>query len=272
MLLKPRRGMAIVLLQLCRPGAEALSRRFCALFVFGFRPSRSRRSRLITERCGSQRVFPTSHSRERMAKSIASLRANRLSDYHDETFLANREGDPLPPDGDDSPPDESDHDVAAFRSKYQLTPHQRPVPTCSPEIDDCHSGTFDGHADSEPGVESPNDTDRPIIRMAQAIRDELRQTPETESLGTPYMRSKYVPSFLQPEKTKSMATNWFDEPSPDNSTRTERGIPLGMTSYGNSALSHHDTIQEKIDHVTAQIYQLNGGKKFNINSPKQVAM
>lgn len=267
--------MAIVLLQLCRPGAETLNRRFGALFVFGFRSDafRPRRSRLVsTERCGSQRVFPTSF--RRTSSSTAILHVNRRSDYHDEIFRVNPKGDPQPPDdSDDSTPDESDHDVETFRSKYQLTPRQRSVPIHSPEIVDPDS--FDGRADSETGGDRPNDTgveNRPIIRMAQAIQDELRQKPVREA-GTPYMRSKYVPSFLQPEKTKSMATtNWFDEPSPDNSTRTERRIPLETTSYGNSALSRHDTIKEKIDHVTAQIYQLNGGKKFNINSPKQVAM
>ena len=289
MLLKPpRRGMAIVLLQLCRPGAETLHRRFGALFVFGFRSDalRPRRRLSSAERFSSQRVvLPPSFSNERRATSTASLRVNLRSEYNDETDLANSEGDHPAPDSDDSPPGESDHDVAAFRSKYQLTPDQRSVPIHSPEFDGRDNGdpdSFGGVADSETGGDLPNDNDtdtvvdenRPIIRMAQAIQDELRHNPETESLGTPYMRSSYVPSFMQPEKTKSMATtNWFDEPSSDNSTRTERvAIPLETTSYGNSALSHHDTIKEKLDHVTAQIYQLNGGKQFNINSPKQVAM
>ena len=50
----------------------------------------------------------------------------------------------------------------------------------------------------------------------------------------------------------------------------ERSIPTGA-SNGNGSMSHLTTLSHQLDHLTTQIYQLNNGVEFNVNSPKQVA-
>lgn len=51
---------------------------------------------------------------------------------------------------------------------------------------------------------------------------------------------------------------------------SERIIPV-KSSEGNGATSHLMTLTHQLEHLTSQIYQLNKGVEFNINSPKQVA-
>ena len=77
-------------------------------------------------------------------------------------------------------------------------------------------------------------------------------------------RAVVTPSFMEPQKTKSMV-NLNIEYNTD-----ERNIPT-EASNGNGSMSHLTTLTHQLDHLTTQIYQLNNGVEFNVNSPKQVA-
>ena len=77
-------------------------------------------------------------------------------------------------------------------------------------------------------------------------------------------RAVVTPSFMEPQKTKSMI-NLNTEYNTD-----KRNIPT-EASNGNGSISHLTTLTHQLDHLTTQIYQLNNGVEFNVNSPKQVA-
>jgi hypothetical protein len=55
-----------------------------------------------------------------------------------------------------------------------------------------------------------------------------------------------------------------------NSDSFLRDIPA-EASNGSSSTSHLTTLSRQLEHLTLQIYHLNNGVEFNINSPKQVA-
>lgn len=78
-----------------------------------------------------------------------------------------------------------------------------------------------------------------------------------------------TPSFMEPIKSKAMGgeTPGNDALNNDSSLRT---IPA-EASNGSSSTSHLTTLSRQLEHLTLQIYQLNNGVEFNINSPKQVA-
>lgn len=77
-------------------------------------------------------------------------------------------------------------------------------------------------------------------------------------------RNNYVPSFMEPEKTKSALNNLNDN--------GERLTPnMAEASNGVSGTSYAATLMHQIDHLKSQIYQLNKGQEFNIDSPKQVS-
>ena len=86
----------------------------------------------------------------------------------------------------------------------------------------------------------------------------------TPSFSRVKARAVVTPSFLEPQKTKSMI-NLNNEYNTD-----ERSVPRGA-SNGNGSMSHLTTLSHQLDHLTTQIYQLNNGVEFNVNSPKQVA-
>ena len=98
------------------------------------------------------------------------------------------------------------------------------------------------------------------------LSEEAAATPKLASSAPPtYPKpfARITPSFMEPEKTKAMInSNESDDP--------QRKLPVEASS-GNSSTSHLTSLSHQLEHLTAQIYQLNDGVQFNINSPKQVA-
>ena len=84
-------------------------------------------------------------------------------------------------------------------------------------------------------------------------------------------RARVTPSFMEPTKVKAMGGR-----SPSGSEilssddTSQRSLPA-EASDGNSSTSHLTALSRQLEHLTLQIYQLNDGVEFNINSPKQVA-
>lgn len=119
-----------------------------------------------------------------------------------------------------------------------------------------------------PKVSSSSDTTKDIA--SSPLTDKSTSPNKSLSLmSTPSFsrvkaRAVVTPSFMEPQKTKSMI-NLNNEYNTD-----ERSIPTGA-SNGNGSMSHLTTLSHQLDHLTTQIYQLNNGVKFNVNSPKQVA-
>jgi len=87
----------------------------------------------------------------------------------------------------------------------------------------------------------------------------------------PRARARIVttPSFMEPIKTKSMIDLSSTTVRNSSSSKQQR-IPSEASS-GNGSTSHLTTLMHQLEHLTSQIYQLNNGVEFNINSPKQVA-
>jgi hypothetical protein len=74
-----------------------------------------------------------------------------------------------------------------------------------------------------------------------------------------------VPSFMEPQKTKALISN-------ANAVSGQRLTPnMTEASNGYSSTSYSTTLLHQMEHLTAQIYQLNDGVEFNIDSPKQVS-
>ena len=119
-----------------------------------------------------------------------------------------------------------------------------------------------------PKVSSSSDTTKDIA--SSPLTDKSTSPNKSLSLmSTPSFsrvkaRAVVTPSFMEPQKTKSMI-NLNNEYNTD-----ERSVPRGA-SNGNGSMSHLTTLSHQLDHLTTQIYQLNNGVKFNVNSPKQVA-
>jgi len=88
----------------------------------------------------------------------------------------------------------------------------------------------------------------------------------------PRARARIVttPSFMEPIKTKSMIDLSSTTVRNSSSSKQQR-IP-SEASNGNGSTSHLTTLMHQLEHLTSQIYQLNNGVEFNINSPKQVAI
>lgn len=76
----------------------------------------------------------------------------------------------------------------------------------------------------------------------------------------------FSPSFMEPPKVK--AINNGNTGKADSNT--PRKIPV-ETSTGNVSTQYIDTLTQQLEHLSAQIYELNDGIQFNIGSPKQVA-
>jgi len=78
-----------------------------------------------------------------------------------------------------------------------------------------------------------------------------------------------TPSFMEPEKVRAMTTSSTavvaDEPE-------SRVLPPAEASKsGNSGTTNLAALSRQLDHLASQIYRLNDGIEFNVNSPKQVA-
>ncbi|KAL7527567.1 hypothetical protein ACHAXR_005891 [Thalassiosira sp. AJA248-18] len=84
----------------------------------------------------------------------------------------------------------------------------------------------------------------------------------------PNSMRRITPSFMEPEKTKAMIG--LNDEGVENSNNSERKMPL-ESSNGNGSTTHLTSLTSQLEHLTSQIYQLNDGVEFNINSPKQVA-
>eukprot|EP00804_Cyclotella_cryptica_P023373 CCRYP_000505-RB/>CCRYP_000505-RB protein AED:0.24 eAED:0.24 QI:164/1/1/1/1/1/3/445/821 len=78
----------------------------------------------------------------------------------------------------------------------------------------------------------------------------------------------FVPSFMEPEKTKAMI-NDNDDSVRLSGERLTPSMPEASTGSGSTPYS--TTLLYQIQHLTSQIYQLNDGVEFNIDSPKQVS-
>ena len=89
---------------------------------------------------------------------------------------------------------------------------------------------------------------------------------ESDSEHQPPVRPRnVVPSFMEPEKTKAMMINT------DNVNGRRLTPNMLEASNGSSSTSHATALQQQIEHLRAQIHQLNNGEAFNIDSPKQVS-
>lgn len=103
---------------------------------------------------------------------------------------------------------------------------------------------------------------------------EQTNTPETISNADSFSYKRIVPrvnpSFMEPVKFKALGGGLSSHNHVLISESSQRDIPI-KASDGNSSTSHLAALSRQLEHLTLQIYQLNGGVEFNINSPKQVA-
>ena len=76
----------------------------------------------------------------------------------------------------------------------------------------------------------------------------------------------FSPSFMEPPKVKVIK----NDKSGKADSNTPRKIPV-EASTGNVSTQYIDTLTQQLEHLSAQIYELNDGIEFNIGSPKQVA-
>lgn len=100
-----------------------------------------------------------------------------------------------------------------------------------------------------------------IIPIGSYQDDSLVDPPFQQPLAKPV----YTPSFMEPDRSK-VITN--------NSDQVDGGrlIPnMAKASLGSSSISYSTTLQNQIEHLRAQIFQMNEGEEFNIDSPKQVS-
>jgi len=156
---------------------------------------------------------------------------------------------------------------------------------------------------SSPSSSSSSSSDK-VSTPKPAIASGTTTTDNPRSL-----RPRVTPSFLEPVKTKAMSSNdknWFDgddgdsedksatskndsntrndsnnrndsndsegkHDNNDNKKPSQRKKLPTEASSGNSSTSHLTALTRQLEHLTCQIYQLNDGVEFNINSPKQVA-
>ncbi len=98
--------------------------------------------------------------------------------------------------------------------------------------------------------------------------------PETISNSDSFSFKRIVPrvnpSFMEPDKFKALGGGLSSDNHVLFSESSQRDIPV-EASDGNSSTSHLAALSRQLEHLTLQIYQLNGGVEFNINSPMQVA-
>ena len=114
------------------------------------------------------------------------------------------------------------------------------------------------------------DTEPRVVRTSARILPKGSSETQLDTLNTmpqsqqPYKSRNIVPSFMEPEKTKVVISANSD---------SNGLIPnMAMASNGSSSISHATTLLHQMEHLTSQIYQLNNGVEFNIDSPKQVSL
>lgn len=82
---------------------------------------------------------------------------------------------------------------------------------------------------------------------------------------------RVTPSFMEPIKFKALGGSRLSSGKDSlNLNSSQRKLPV-EASDGNSSTSLLTTLSRQLEHIKLQIYQLNDGVEFNINSPKQVA-
>lgn len=89
------------------------------------------------------------------------------------------------------------------------------------------------------------------------------------SIASPYDKRfvpRLTPSFMEPEKVKATVSSKVDDGGADH----ERKFPADA-SRGNSGTTHLAVLSRQLEHLASQIYRLNDGNEFNVNSPRQVA-
>mmetsp|Transcript_6493 Transcript_6493/g.14691 ORF Transcript_6493/g.14691 Transcript_6493/m.14691 type:complete len:782 (-) Transcript_6493:2150-4495(-) len=127
----------------------------------------------------------------------------------------------------------------------------------------------------------------PVKRTATAVPNKIQNERDAEQgtaaektamdSSTPsYPRSippRVIPSFMEPVKTKAILIDSNSNTDSENNNgdiAQQRNLPM-EASNGGSSTSQLTIIGHQLEHLTSQIYQLNKGLEFNINSPKQVA-
>jgi hypothetical protein len=75
---------------------------------------------------------------------------------------------------------------------------------------------------------------------------------------------------MEPEKVRAMTTSSIAVAVADDPEN--RALPPAEASKsGNSGTTNLDALSRQLEHLASQIYRLNDGIEFNVNSPKQVA-
>ena len=151
------------------------------------------------------------------------------------------------------------------------------------------SNWFDDDGDDEVTGDALVDTTpkpttaEPVFTRKQAVLSPSSSNEQPPSYPNPIRRinNNVNPSFMEPEKIKSMAYSSNINNNNVNSSNNNEGVgtpgqPLRKlpteASHGTSSTSHISSLNHHLEHLTNQIYQLNdNGVEFNINSPKQVA-
>mmetsp|Transcript_12859 Transcript_12859/g.25866 ORF Transcript_12859/g.25866 Transcript_12859/m.25866 type:complete len:862 (-) Transcript_12859:43-2628(-) len=105
-----------------------------------------------------------------------------------------------------------------------------------------------------------------IEEEKQAPLDTPSNDSATSNNSQVYPRTprNFTPAFMEPPRVKAIINNT------DKADHSPRKIPV-EASTGNVSTSYIDTLSHQLEHLQAQIYQLNDGVEFNIGSPKQVA-
>ena len=82
--------------------------------------------------------------------------------------------------------------------------------------------------------------------------------------------SRVTPSFMEPEKVRAMTASSIAVVVADDPEN--RVLPPAEASKsGNSVTTNLDALSRQLEHLASQIYRLNDGIEFNVNSPRQVA-
>jgi len=122
--------------------------------------------------------------------------------------------------------------------------------------------------DKQPAVQSlaPQITAQNEMKSKQASLNTMSNDSAASNNSQLYPRTprNFTPAFMEPPRVKAIINN------PNKADNKPREIPV-EASTGNVSTSYIDTLSHQLEHLQAQIYQLNDGVEFNIGSPKQVA-
>jgi hypothetical protein len=148
-----------------------------------------------------------------------------------------------------------------------IQPNQQSSPVQKPEtIDNIEGGKIVRTSAKilQPGMQANGalETEPKVLKTSARILP--KKSDDSQPNRQPLPKRNYVPSFMEPEKTKVTIQN--------HDSDGERLTPdMSQASNGISSTSHSSTLLHQIEHLTSQIYQLNNGEEFNIDSPKQVS-